>query len=481
MPPRSLRAARPKAGQAGQTPARLSSVDDSAPSLPWATEEQARQAEERRQELLEGLDGRIRLAARETKPHCGDLSPGCRLCVQGLWSCLFITGRCNGRCFFCPAEQQADDPPMTNGLVFPRPEGYLEYLELTGYRGVGLSGGEPLLAPGTTLEYLSAIKQRFGGDIYVWLYTNGTLADDETLRRLAEAGLDEIRFDIAATGYDLARARAAVRVIKRVTVEIPAIPEDVPRMKRLLPLMRDAGINYLNLHQLRLTPFNAKRLASRGYTFVPGQCSSVLESELAALELLRCSAEDIGLAVNYCSFVYRSRFQAAAARTRSAELIKKGFESLTQTGLLRSLSLKGPAEALAKQAQGLAKAGADPTCWIMAGSGQGLFVHPSLWSLIDWDSVQLTIGYHATRFIQSLSYLHPFKELPLGSGESFFVERIRQGPPLTLSGHEARLFQTRFLLTQQPFQAPQTEIWLRLQACEEIPCGLQDYGLPPLG
>ncbi len=43
--------------------------------------------------------------------------------------------------------------------------------------------------------------------MHVWLYTNGTLATVDILTQLRDAGLDEIRFDIGATDYNLGMIR----------------------------------------------------------------------------------------------------------------------------------------------------------------------------------------------------------------------------------------------------------------------------------
>ncbi len=50
--------------------------------------------------------------------------------------------------------------------------------------------------------------------------------------------------------------------------------------------MIKAGVSNLNLHQLRLTKHNAEKLAKRNYTFIPAEQPIVLESELAALDIL---------------------------------------------------------------------------------------------------------------------------------------------------------------------------------------------------
>jgi len=68
-----------------------------------------------------------------------------------------------------------------------------------------------------------------------------------------------------------------------VTVEIPAVPEEVERLKGLLPRLCELGVTRLNLHQLRLTAHNAEQMLPHGYTYLHGDQPTVLESELAGL------------------------------------------------------------------------------------------------------------------------------------------------------------------------------------------------------
>ena len=84
----------------------------------------------------------------------------------------------------------------------------------------------------------------------------------------SQAGIDELRFNIADDDYDLGPVRDAKWIIPRVTIEIPAIPEDEDRLRRILPDMAALGLDHLNLHQLMVTGGNAPQLAARGYTFL---------------------------------------------------------------------------------------------------------------------------------------------------------------------------------------------------------------------
>lgn len=414
--------------------------------LTFPSESVAKQAMARRAEILGDLQGRAALGYGGTKLDCTNLSPGCRICAEGGWSCLFITGRCNCRCFYCPTAQTDNDLPTTNTVEFRAPADYVGYLERFGFRGASISGGEPLLSFKRSLAYVRAVKNHFGDAMHVWLYTNGTLADGEKLRQLRDAGLDEIRFDIGATDYRLDRLRLAVGVIPTVTVEIPAIPEDLERLKDQLAEMRDAGVDYLNLHQLRLTPFNFEHLATRGYTFLHGEKVTVLESELAALELLRYSLDrHSGLPVNYCSFVFKNRYQSRAGRLRNSRFITKGHESLTENGYIRTLTLTGRAADVERQVRRFEGLEVDRGLWSRSGSKEKLIVHPQLRDVIAWDDFCLLVGYFATRQLSSVSYHNPFVTIPVSPAKSVIIERGRAAADFELCTEERARFVEEFL------------------------------------
>lgn len=382
--------------------------------LNFAGPDQLAAAGAERDDLLAWLDRRACFGYAGTKVDCNGLSPGCRHCGDGGWSCLFVNGRCNGRCFYCPTAQKDDGPPVTNGLAFTSPEDYAAYVAALGFSGVSISGGEPLMTPDLTLSYLSAVRKRCGDDLHLWLYTNGTLLTADLCKRLRDAGLNEIRFDLGAVRYHLKKLRLAVGCIPTVTVEIPAVPEDEELLKLKMVEMAEAGVNHLNLHQMRLTPYNFGPLTERGYTFLHGEKVTVLESELCALRMVRFGLEQgIALPVNYCSFPYKRRFQHAAARRRAAQTVRAPGETVTEPGYLRMISTAG-------------------------------------------------VRYFEAALLQNPSYRCPFEKIVLETGRALYLERRPLTPELELS-HDERL-------SLEAGRPPE-----RLARFERIGSGLAEY------
>jgi pyruvate formate-lyase activating enzyme-like uncharacterized protein len=378
-----------------------------AATMRWLNLQEAAQTETIRENLLYDIRKKGLFLFNNTKPFHKNISPGCRLCGEGAWSCLFINNLCNAGCFFCPARQDNPDEPGTSTLTFSSPKDYADYLEEFNFTGASISGGEPLLTLDKTVSFVKHIKERLGKRIYLWLYTNGTLVTEEKLGMLADAGLNEIRFNITATGYDLAKARMASRIIENVTVEIPAIPEDYETMKAKISEMADTGISFLNLHQIRCTKHNGKQLSEHGYTFLHGPQIGILESELTALKLLRYAlAEDINLGVNYCSLIYRHRFQTRSSRARWAPLMTKPFEEVTKAGMIRIIRMDGQPDTMAQA---------------------------------------IRLSYAIATVRPGITYHNPFKEIRLASGKKIAIERAMAFMDIELSGPEIELFRDAFL------------------------------------
>ncbi len=307
------------------------------PEITWLNISRAVEAQKKRDKLTGKLNKSWLF--KETKPYYKQISDGCRKCGEGTWSCLFITGKCNANCFYCPAPQNTDGVPTSQNLQFETPEAYSEYINQFNFKGVSFSGGEPLLYFDRTLQYLGSIRKNCSPDIYIWMYTNGILADEDKFRRLAAAGLNEVRFDIGATNFKLNRIAFAKGIIPNITVEIPAVPEEKEKIKKLLPAMIDAGVTNLNLHQLRLTKHNAPKLVKRNYTYIHAEQPIVLESELAALEIVNHAKENkLEIGINYCSFFFKNRFQKAGFRNQVARALAGTGEFITEKGFVREYS-----------------------------------------------------------------------------------------------------------------------------------------------
>lgn len=315
-----------------------------------------------------------------SKPHIGALSPGCERCGQGLWSCLFINRACPAGCFFCPDDAAVRGaPPQAERIVFPSPDSYGRYVRQLGYLGVGVSGGEPFGDPGRLAEYVEAVRSIAGERVYLWAYTSGHGVTAAAVERAAAAGLNELRFNLVASGYRLGALKQALGRVERVTVEIPAVPEDARRLRALLPALQRLGVAHVNLHGLLGAGTNGARLVERGYTLTAGSTPLVVESELSALETLRWVAEQgLELPLQYCSLAFKQRWQNRVEDLRAAPHVGRPGETVTEVGCLRRIWVEGTTEELRPLAETLARLPEATGRWELDAEGGELCLEADL-------------------------------------------------------------------------------------------------------
>jgi len=284
--------------------------------------------------------------------YLGKLSTGCRACKAGEWDCVFVTMACNLDCRFCWRPNLAG-PQHLGSALSPTREGIAASYRKSRISGISFSGGEPFAKAAGLFDWLSWFKARYPGRYY-WVYTNGLLVTKKHLVRLAKLGLDEIRFNMAASGYThpvaMRNLREAARRIPHVTVEIPAIPEDIDELLPAINLWSDAGVSYLNLHELVYEPGtnSAHMRGDRksgslddGHRFDYNPRSRAVT--LAVME--KVARERLPIGVNDCSLQSKAH-QLRGRRRMLAPLVKESYEKFSGNDLLESCCIRTGREVL---------------------------------------------------------------------------------------------------------------------------------------
>ncbi len=270
--------------------------------------------------------------------YSGKLSPGCQICHQGHWECVFITMECNLACEFCLRPYHQDDAIRHSSWV-RTPGEFTEFIVDCGVRGVSFSGGEPLLSFAELMKWLDASSLARPRP-YLWLYTNGLLLTAKICKQLRDAGLDEIRFNLAATGYQnphvLRKIEIAAEWFSALTVEIPVIPEDLPIIIEMLERWITAGVRFLNLHEL-IYEKNTDSWSMEGKR-IPAvmsdghQCFRNPDSLPAILEIIKTAdSMNLPLSINACT-VYGKDLQIQGRRRLYAKCSLKPYEKLKADG-----------------------------------------------------------------------------------------------------------------------------------------------------
>jgi len=393
-------------------------------NLKWLQKREALCANKNRERLLGSLSRYANYNFSKNKLHIGGLSPGCLICGQGYWSCMYINFLCTSNCFFCPQNRKIkkESPPKAQGIVFNNPTDYIDYLKIFNFKGVGFSGGESLLVFEKLLTYIRKIRQSFGNKFYIWVYTNGALVTKDKLRQLKKAGLDEIRFNISARRYRLDAVELASHFINTVTIEIPCIPEDYEILKKCLIRIKKINVKYLNLHQLETSAHNYKKFKGRNYTFLHQHNFPILESEIFAIKLMKFALDrKINLPINYCSSAYKWRLQQRGLRQRYAVLAKDHFEDLTNLGYIRHLSIQDLPTKINKIVKMLRKNKCPESLYTLNDRKTKIILSSLALAYSSLEGQSLSVNYFEPRLVSGFIPNKLCKKITLPSGKNLFL------------------------------------------------------------
>jgi pyruvate formate-lyase activating enzyme-like uncharacterized protein len=271
----------------------------------------------------------------------GELPEGCKLCRQGAKMVLLLTGVCGRGCYYCPLslEKQGKDVVFVNEgrIDDPHLEAKKVIDEATAMKalGTGITGGDPMIKPGRAIDYIQLLKEHFGDEHHIHLYTGGRF-EPRYIKVLAQAGLNEIRFHPPTNiwsklpGTDLAKIiNLALDTDMDVGVEVPAIPTAEAKADtiEMIKFLDGQGVLFVNLNELEYSEANFESLNKLGFSIKDDVSSAVKGSEEAALEIM--DTADYDLTVHYCSSSFKDRVQLRKRIQRRASVVRKPYEVLT--------------------------------------------------------------------------------------------------------------------------------------------------------
>ncbi len=280
---------------------------------------------------------------KKTKHHSwcvGKLAKGCRLCVKGQKLVLFVTGLCGQRCFYCPVSEHkfGKDVVYANEWHVSAPEKPDELVEearLTGAKGAGITGGDPLVKTDRCVDYIKLLKRTFGKKFHVHLYTPLKLVNEERLKKLYDAGLDEIRFHPSLDDESLwHRLELASKYDWDVGVEIPVIPGYGEKTKRLIDFIADK-ISFLNLNELELSDTGAEHYKLHVKGFLPKDelsYGAAGSDELAMILLDYASRK--GISAHFCTAKLKDAVQLRNRIKLRAKNVALKSDIVTKEGTL---------------------------------------------------------------------------------------------------------------------------------------------------
>ncbi len=254
---------------------------------------------------LRQLQGRTYFVGNEKK-----FPRGCKSCLFGTGlSAIRKTNKCNIQCRFCYDYGQLDcQPPVGEGMweiggmkfreedldmllsVYQKPTGiayvYLEpFMEIEKYYGV--------------------IKKFHEAGIHQHMYTNGTLANDNNLRMLGEAGLNELRFNLGASNCSdqvIENIKRAKQYIPLVGIETPMTREFFDKFFAKKEEILSTGLDFINCAELHLSPNNIENYDNEAmYIYRHGYISPIFSGDLTLEFMAIADREKWDMAVHDCS------------------------------------------------------------------------------------------------------------------------------------------------------------------------------------
>ena len=203
-------------------------------------------------------------------PEAPDMSDceGCIQCQMGSKLVLFITGHCHWRCDYCPLSEtrREIDFMYANERPCESFDDVIEEARDMRATGAGITGGDPLMAKERSIEGIKRLKEEFGPDFHIHLYTSIPFKK-HWAREFADAGLDEIRFhflDLKSDDYrEIIQACSEAGIL--TGVELPCEPDKEEDLFRIIEELRGFEVSFMNLNELEITVGNHDNMELRGF------------------------------------------------------------------------------------------------------------------------------------------------------------------------------------------------------------------------
>lgn len=240
---------------------------------------------------------------------------------------LFITGRCNRTCWYCPisSERKGTDTVWANDREVRSDEDLLDEARIMSALGTGITGGEPFLVLDRIVHYCRLLKETFGRDHHIHMYT-GIAPGERELTALVGL-VDEIRFH---PPHELwphimeSRFPGAIRTAKRLGLEVTIEVPSLPGLEYFEPLLDE--LDFFNINELEWSETNAGEMRRRGFDLEDCYHNAVGGAEEWTREIRRHEK------VHWCSSTFKDSIQLRERLKRIAANTARPFEEITEDG-----------------------------------------------------------------------------------------------------------------------------------------------------
>jgi pyruvate formate-lyase activating enzyme-like uncharacterized protein len=247
---------------------------------------------------------------------------------------LFVYGYCDQRdCFYCPLGENRKNVTQVyaNERAVESDEDVIAEARRMDALGSSITGGEPQEVLDRTCHYVSLLKDEFGDDHHIHLYT-GITGGRENMRRLAAAGLDEIRFhppyeqwgELHGTEWEeilyVAREEGLTPAF-----EIPGIRAE----PEFLDFLDEGAAEFCNVNEFEMSDGNFRRMQEEGFELRDGHMSAVDSPKEEILDVMGSHDR-----VYFCTSVFKDAAQHRRRLKRMARNLRRPFDDVTDDGTL---------------------------------------------------------------------------------------------------------------------------------------------------
>lgn len=275
--------------------------------------------------------------------HLNKLTKGCELCFKGKKSVLFITGKCPRNCIYCPLskEKKNNDIININELKTRKLKEIINEIKLSNSKGIGITGGDPLAVLSRTINTIKALKKEFGKSFHIHLYTSLDLINKNSLIKLQNSGLDELRVHPDIFNKHLWEKIKLIKELnsqknikskfKEFGIEIPVFPNEENKIIELIEFSKNY-VDFYNLNQLEYATLYENIYKHKKW--IVQEDYSVIGSEETALKIIKKYSK-FKLRIHYCSSKFKDSVQFTNRIKIRAKNIAQSFDKITQDGLLK--------------------------------------------------------------------------------------------------------------------------------------------------
>ncbi|MEM0490607.1 MAG: hypothetical protein QXH73_05265 [Ignisphaera sp.] len=266
----------------------------------------------------------------------GEIPNGCRYCIKGSKSVIFVSGTCGVDCFYCPIsfERRKPNAFYVDEERFATMVDIVDEIVFIKAEGASITGGEPFQVYYIVANIIKTLKDVFGEKFHIHLYSSGFGTTKEAIKYLASLGLDEIRFHIVDRSI-MRLVEFTVRETNMdVGIEVPALL-DFDWLWRIVIDAEKSGAKFVNINELEVSETNVEDILIRGFELSDDGRSVRGSAEVAKKVIEKAFQENLNISVHFCSALYKDVIQYRNRLKRKSWICSQPTDKLNDDGTIR--------------------------------------------------------------------------------------------------------------------------------------------------